>query len=99
MIKNATTISQGNQKLISYSNICVEHGQPRLKQVLFGGCTQPAFFQQPLAHTLSTHIKEKNIIKTYESLFYCTGLVTITLGMMKNVSSLSLKSTFKLFQS
>lgn len=36
MTKNATTISQGNQKLISYSNISAGHGQPWLKQVLFG---------------------------------------------------------------
>lgn len=47
------------------------HGESKS---FFGRCTQPAFFQQPLAHTLLTHIKGKNIIKTYESLFYCTGL-------------------------
>lgn len=58
MTKNATTISQGNQKLISYSNICVEHGQPWLKQGLSGGCTKPAFFRD-LWLTLCLHTAKR----------------------------------------
>lgn len=64
-IKNAS-ISQGNQKLISDSNISTEH---KLKSCL--GEDKLLFSGQPLAHTLSTNIRKKNnVIKTYESLFY-----------------------------
>lgn len=58
MTKNATTISQGNQKLFSYSNICVECGQSWLKQGLSGGCTKPDFFRN-LWPTLCLHTAKR----------------------------------------